>query len=193
MATLLSPRFLKRGLEFFALASVVALIALLVYGDNWGASLHAVERLHPGWVLAALALASFDWWGGGVRIWLLSKFLYRPTRYRSMVIAAGLNTWGSYLTPSQTGGGPMMIWAMGRGGVPLPEATIEPTVIAPRMVYEPGHPFANERGFVAYPGVDAATEMVTIMTALRAYEANVAALNAARTMTLRALDIGGGT
>ena len=58
---------------------------------------------------------------------------------------------------------------------------------------EPGHPFANGRGFVAYPGVDTATEMVSLMTAMRAYEANVSALNAARTLALRALDIGSGT
>jgi flagellar basal-body rod protein FlgC len=80
----------------------------------------------------------------------------------------------------------------GSGSVSLPEASLEPTLAAPRMVYEPGHPLANPRGFVAYPGVDPATEMVSLMTAVRAYEANVAALNSARTLALRALDIGGG-
>ena len=75
----------------------------------------------------------------------------------------------------------------------LPEASVEATAAAPRMVYEPGHPFANERGFVAYPGVDTASEMVSLMTALRAYEANVAALNTARTLAQKALDIGGAT
>ena len=44
-----------------------------------------------------------------------------------------------------------------------------------------------------FRGVDSATEMVTLMTALRSYEANVAALNAARTLALRALEIGSGT
>ena len=117
-------RFLRRGLEFFAVVSVVALVALLFYGGNWGASLEAVERLRPGWVLAALALASFDWWGGGVRIWLLARFLRGRVPFRGMVLAAGLNTWGSYLTPSQAGGGPVMIWAMSRAGVPVPEAMI---------------------------------------------------------------------
>ena len=81
----------------------------------------------------------------------------------------------------------------GLSGLVLPEASIEPSLVTPRMVYEPGHPFANDRGFVAYPGVDSATEMVTLMTALRSYEANVAALNAARTLALRALEIGSGT
>lgn len=73
----------------------------------------------------------------------------------------------------------------------LPEAAVEATSAAPRRVYEPGHPFADDRGFVAYPGVDPAAEMVTLMSALRAYEANVAAMNAARTLAAKALEIGG--
>jgi len=124
MLSLLSPRVLKRGLELFAVVSLLGFIALLIYGDNLRASLDAVAHLRPGWAVAALALASFDWWGGGVRIWLLAKFLHRPTPFGGMVVAAGLNTWAAYLTPSQTGGGPVMIYAMKRAGVPIPEATI---------------------------------------------------------------------
>jgi len=124
MMSLLSPRILKRGLELFALVSVLVLIALLIYGDNWRASLEAAERVRPFWAAVALALASTDWWGGGIRIWLLAKFLHRPTPFGGMIVAAGLNTWGAYLTPSQTGGGPVMIYAMKRYGVPIPEATI---------------------------------------------------------------------
>ena len=124
MMSLLSPRILRRGLELFALVSVLGLVALLIYGDNWRASLEAAERVRPAWAAAALLLASTDWWGGGIRIWLLSRFLYRKTPFGGMVVAAGLNTWGAYLTPSQTGGGPVMIYAMKRYGVPIPEATI---------------------------------------------------------------------
>lgn len=71
-----------------------------------------------------------------------------------------------------------------------PFARIVPANAAPRLVYEPGHPLANERGFVAYAGIDTATEMVSMMSATRAYEANVSAMNTARTLALRALDIG---
>jgi uncharacterized protein (TIRG00374 family) len=124
MTSLLTPRLLRRGLELFALVSGICLIALLIYSDNVRASLDAVARLRPMWALAALALASVDWWGGGLRIWVLAKFLHRPTPFGGMVVAAGLNTWGAYLTPSQTGGGPLMIFAMKRSGVPIPEATI---------------------------------------------------------------------
>ncbi len=62
---------------------------------------------------------------------------------------------------------------------------------APRLVHDPGHPHADAKGYVRYPGVDHATEMLTVMTALRAYEANVAAVTAARSMASRALEIGG--
>ncbi len=74
-----------------------------------------------------------------------------------------------------------------------PQFHIETAALASRMVHEPGHPMADARGFVSYPAVDPATEMVSLMSATRAYEANVAAMNAARTMALKALDIGGST
>jgi flagellar basal-body rod protein FlgC len=60
----------------------------------------------------------------------------------------------------------------------------------PRLVYEPGHPDADEKGFVAYPGINPVAEMVDLLTATRVYEANVAAMNAAKAMAMRALDLG---
>jgi flagellar basal-body rod protein FlgC len=78
----------------------------------------------------------------------------------------------------------------GLPGAALPVVSTAPTGTGPRLVYEPGHPLADSRGFVAYAGVDTATEMVTLMGALRAYEANVAALNTARTLALKTLEIG---
>lgn len=70
-------------------------------------------------------------------------------------------------------------------------ATVTTLDLAPRMVYEPGHPDADTKGFVAYPPVDNLTEMVTLSSAIRSYEANVVAMNAAKSMALKALDIGG--
>lgn len=81
--------------------------------------------------------------------------------------------------------------ALGAGA--LPTASVEILAVAPRLVQDPGHPFANEQGLVAYPAVDTATEMVNMMSATRAYEANVAALNTARTLALKTLDIGRNT
>lgn len=75
----------------------------------------------------------------------------------------------------------------------LPETTVLPqTDNVPRLVFEPSHPDANKKGFVAYPGVDTVTEMVNLMTAVRSYEANVVALNAAKSMALKAIEIGSG-
>jgi flagellar basal-body rod protein FlgC len=68
---------------------------------------------------------------------------------------------------------------------------VELQAVAARMVYEPGHPYADAKGFVAYPGVNHTSEMMNLNTALRAYEANVAAMSAAKAMAARALEIGG--
>ncbi|MBS4032696.1 MAG: flagellar basal body rod protein FlgC [Clostridiales bacterium] len=62
----------------------------------------------------------------------------------------------------------------------------------PRLVYEPEHPDANAEGYVAYPNVNIVQEMVDMITATRAYEANVTALNASKSMFLKALEIGRG-
>lgn len=75
------------------------------------------------------------------------------------------------------------------GGVKGHQVTT--TSVQPRWVHEPGHPHANDKGWVAYPGVDHAAEMLAMTTSLRAYEANVVAFNAAKTMAARALEIGG--
>lgn len=72
----------------------------------------------------------------------------------------------------------------------VPEAVVEAAAVAPRRRYEPGHPLADAAGFVTQPGVDTATEMVTVMSAMRSYEANVAAANAARSLALKTLELG---
>jgi len=58
-----------------------------------------------------------------------------------------------------------------------------------RRVYSPGHPEADAEGYVTYPNVDVTTEMVDMMAATRAYEANVTAIEAAKTMAQRALQM----
>lgn len=60
----------------------------------------------------------------------------------------------------------------------------------PQLVYDPAHPDADARGYVAYPNINVVNEMVDLLTATRAYEANVTVLNAAKTMALKALEIG---
>jgi flagellar basal-body rod protein FlgC len=58
-----------------------------------------------------------------------------------------------------------------------------------RVVYEPGHPDADEEGYVLMPNVDVITEMVDMIAASRAYEANVSAVQAAKDMFNQALKI----
>jgi flagellar basal-body rod protein FlgC len=58
-----------------------------------------------------------------------------------------------------------------------------------RFEYEPGHPDANEDGYVEYPNVEVVHEMVDLMTASRAYEANVTVLNSTKAMLRKALEI----
>ena len=95
------------------------------------------------------------------------------------------------ITAERTGAG----FASYMPGVGLPSRGAEvvgtrPVNTPPRLVHDPGHPYADERGFVSYPGINPVSEMVGLMEAARAYEANVRALNAAKSMALRALEIG---
>lgn len=59
-----------------------------------------------------------------------------------------------------------------------------------KLVYNPLHPDANEEGYVEMPNVDMVKEMVDLMSASRSYEANVTALNATKSMYMKALELG---
>jgi flagellar basal-body rod protein FlgC len=61
--------------------------------------------------------------------------------------------------------------------------------IPPVMVHRPGHPHANEEGFVSMPNVSIAKEMIDMIFASRSYEANTSVISALRRMNDRALDI----
>jgi flagellar basal-body rod protein FlgC len=61
-----------------------------------------------------------------------------------------------------------------------------------KLVYNPSHPDADENGYVHMPNVDVAKEMVDMISASRAYEANVTAINATKAMFVKALEIGRG-
>jgi flagellar basal-body rod protein FlgC len=60
----------------------------------------------------------------------------------------------------------------------------------PRMVYNPSHPDANPDGYVAMPNINPTEEMANMISAQRSYEANVTAMNAAKAMAAKALEIG---
>lgn len=59
-----------------------------------------------------------------------------------------------------------------------------------QLIYDPHHPDADAKGFVRLPNVNVMEEMVNMMGASRAYEANVQAINATRAMWNKALEIG---
>ena len=60
----------------------------------------------------------------------------------------------------------------------------------PRQVFDPSHIDADENGYVKMPNVQVMSEMVNMITATRAYEANATALNEAKSMAVKALEIG---
>jgi len=59
----------------------------------------------------------------------------------------------------------------------------------PEKRYQPGHPDADKDGYVAYPHLNPAEEMVDLMSASRGYQSNVAAMAAAKDMIQKTLDI----
>ena len=58
------------------------------------------------------------------------------------------------------------------------------------LVYDPTHPDANAQGYVERPNVNIVAEMVDMITASRAYEANTTTIDAAKAMVSKALEIG---
>lgn len=113
-------------------------------------------------------------------------------RLRMDVIASNIANANTTRTPE---GGPferqqVIFASAGDKGVKV--TAILPDGSPPRKVYDPGHPDADSTGYVSMPDVDVVKEMVDMITATRAYEANVTALNSAKYMALKALDIGKG-
>lgn len=60
----------------------------------------------------------------------------------------------------------------------------------PNLVYNPSHPDADTGGYVAMPNINPVMEMVDLMSASRAYEANVSAIQIAKSMMAKTLEIG---
>jgi len=124
MASPLAPKLLRRGVEIFAAISVVVFAGMLLYGNNLQQFLTAMVSLHWGWVVLGVAVASLDWFGGGLRLYVLLRHVYPPTSLKASFLAAGLNAWGTLITPSQAGGGPIGIYTLKRYGVPVPEGMV---------------------------------------------------------------------
>lgn len=76
--------------------------------------------------------------------------------------------------------------------LPLPSAEVVTQDVAPKLVYDPGHPDADERGMVALPGVDPVNSMLDLISISRGYEANLRAFDITRSLLQRTLDLGRG-
>jgi flagellar basal-body rod protein FlgC len=91
------------------------------------------------------------------------------------------------------GFGAQLSKAMG-GGSGVAPGGVQATAISEdetdgKLVYDPSHPDANEQGYVRMPNVDTVTEMVDLIDAQRAYEANVTAMSASKQMFAKTLEI----
>jgi flagellar basal-body rod protein FlgC len=93
---------------------------------------------------------------------------------------------------AQGGFGAALAGAMGsRGGRPggVEVAQIAQDQTPLKRVYDPGHPDADAEGYVEMPNVDSVSEMVDLISAQRAYEANVTAMQAAKQMFSKTLEL----
>lgn len=102
---------------------------------------------------------------------------YKPLRVVSQPLLPSFQQWMSLEDLARAGG--------------VSHAAVVETGAPPRIVHDPADPHADANGDVRYPGVNHTGEMLTVMSALRAYEANIAALGAAKSMAAHALEIGG--
>src|SRR6266850_8006149 len=122
MASALSPRLLLRGFFVFVGISILGYVGVLIYGDNLAAFVQAAEHIRWGWILVGVGLSSMDWFGGGLRNWVLVRHVHPHPPIGGMILSGGMGAWAGYLTPLNSGSGPMMIYAMRRAGIPLPLA-----------------------------------------------------------------------
>ena len=99
---------------------------------------------------------------------------------------------------ARSGGGFDSALSSARGGGQASGAGVQVVSIRPdtqtdfKRVYDPHHPDADAQGYVRLPNVEPVIEMVDMISATRAYEAGVTAINAAKQMESRALEIGRG-
>jgi flagellar basal-body rod protein FlgC len=102
----------------------------------------------------------------------------QPYRRKEVVLQERAGSFGASLSAAMNQRG---------GGVEVAGIAEDQTPL--KRVYDPGHPDADDDGYVAMPNVDTVTEMVDLIGAQRAYEANVTAMQAAKQMFSRTLEL----
>ena len=110
-----------------------------------------------------------------------------PYRRKEVVLQTASSDGFQTALASAVGGVPGSGGSQQPGGVQVAGIAEDPN--APRMIYDPGHPDANAQGYVAMPNVNPVTEMVDLISASRAYEANVTAMQTAKAMFTKTFDL----
>lgn len=113
-----------------------------------------------------------------------------PFRRQDVMLAPGESSFSDTLTQASAGGGAAGDSTGGNGLTGVQVTGIVPDQSPFRQVYDPGNPDADAKGYVRLPNVNVVTEMVDMMTASKAYEADVTAANSAKAMAMKALEIG---
>jgi flagellar basal-body rod protein FlgC len=110
----------------------------------------------------------------------------QPYRRKEVVLQeVGSGGFGAALAGAMGGAGEQSSSAV--GGVQVTGIVQDQAPL--KMVYDPGHPDANAQGYVQMPNVDPVTEMVDLIGSSRSYEADVTAMQTAKSMFTKTLDL----
>jgi flagellar basal-body rod protein FlgC len=107
----------------------------------------------------------------------------QPYRRKEVVLQEAPGSFGASLSAA------MGAQSGSQGGGVQVAGVVQDTATPLKRVYDPGHPDADAQGYVSMPNVDTVTEMVDLISAQRAYEANVTAMQAAKQMFSRTLEL----
>ena len=107
----------------------------------------------------------------------------QPYRRKEVVLQEAPGSFGASLSAA------MGAQSGSQGGGVKVAGVVQDTATPLKRVYDPGHPDADAQGYVSMPNVDTVTEMVDLISAQRAYEANVTAMQAAKQMFSRTLEL----
>jgi flagellar basal-body rod protein FlgC len=108
----------------------------------------------------------------------------QPYRRKQVVLqqAGGGSSFGSALTAAMGRGSASKVSGVQVGGIVDDQTAL-------KRIYDPGHPDADKNGYVTMPNVNTVTEMTDLISSSRAYEANVTAMQTAKMMFTKTLDI----
>ncbi len=109
----------------------------------------------------------------------------QPYRRKEVVLqqaGASGTSFSSVLASMQGAGGAKSVNGVRVAGIVEDDSAL-------KRLYDPGHPDADKEGYVTMPNVNTVTEMTDLISSSRAYEANVTAMQTAKTMFIKTLDL----